>query len=390
MSRNEKKLNKATRVSKHKKCLSIASFHFLVVALCVAIIITTVIICSGNDCTLSSVDFLSNDFASLPANHPSVANKSFNNMPISPEKLETENINSHSISNNPNIYNKDNNDDNNEIAQKIQNTMTTSTESTLSENKPLSLSINNTWYPSDEWVQDCTQDLSVQNNNINGEWDIPFDIAIGDCIKFCRCYHRSLPDTALNKMFFKRSCPLERSDPNNSRSVGKYNVSIIDEIHEKQSHYPNFTVPEPEALVIHLRLGDIIETTESIVEDILKDGASPGYLSNNFPLAIKSIHELLDNIHTSNAETVHIVGGSHKKQFWRKSRVYAGCIHRAIQTAGYNVTMNLEGRHPDQDFYYMSHASQLVVSAGGFSNLMGQLVEHRGGKIIGRSFGVMW
>jgi hypothetical protein len=382
-------MNKVTRARKHKKWLTISSFPFLVVAVGVASIITTVIICSGNGDTSSSIDFLSYDFESFPTNHPSVANKSFTNVPISPEKLETENINSHSITINPNIYNKDNNDDNNELAQKIQNTMTTSAESTLSENKPLSLSINNTWYPSDEWVQDCTQDLSAQNNDTNGEWDT-FDIAIGDCIKTCMCYQKSLPNTTLNKMYFERSCPLERSDPNNPKSMFKYNISIIDDIHEIQSHYPNFTFPEPETLVIHLRLGDIIERTESTVEDIIKDGASPSHRSRKFPLAIKSIHELLDNIHTSNAETVHIVGGSHKKQFWRKSRVYAGCIHRAIQTAGYNVTMNLEGRHPDQDFYYVSHASQLVVSAGGFSNLMGQLVEHRGGKIIGRSFGVMW
>ena len=54
------------------------------------------------------------------------------------------------------------------------------------------------------------------------------------------------------------------------------------------------------------------------------------------------------------------------------------------------MTMRLEGTHPDVDFYYISHASQVVVSAGGYSNLMGKLAEHRGGKIVGRSFGVIW
>ena len=130
-------------------------------------------------------------------------------------------------------------------------------------------------------------------------------------------------------------------------------------------------IPEPEALVINLRLGDIVETSKSTAEQMLISGANPG----NFQKGLKSIHEVLDNIHSSKATIVHIVGGSHMKHFWKKSRVYAGCLHRAIQTAGHNVTMRLEGTHPDVDFYYISHAIQLVVSAGGYSNIMGKLLD---------------
>lgn len=242
------------------------------------------------------------------------------------------------------------------------------------------------WYPSEEWVHNCTQDLSSRTE-AEGEWDIPHDIALGDCIKFCRCYHGSLPNTTFNKLYHKRAChggPL-------SAGNGRFNLSIIDEVHAIQGKNPSlFMKPEPEALVIHLRLGDIVETSKSTVEQMLISGANPGYKPRNFQKGLKSIHEVLDNIHSSNATIVHIVGGSHKKHFWKKSRVYAGCLHRAIQTAGHNVTMRLEGTHPDVDFYYISHASQVVVSAGGYSNLMGKLAEHRGGRIVGRSFGVSW
>ena len=284
------------------------------------------------------------------------------------------------------------------ITTTTSTTATTTTAAAAADNPPLVLlrgggvqvaATNDTsgsWYPSEEWVHNCTQDLSSRTE-AEGEWDVPHSIALGDCIKFCKCYHRPLPNTSFNKLYHKRAChggPL-------SAGNGRFNLSIIDEVHAIQGKNPSlFMIPEPEALVIHLRLGDIVETSKSTVEQMLISGANPGKRPRKFQKGLKSIHEVLDNIHSSKATIVHIVGGSHKKHFWKKSRVYAGCLHRAIQTAGHNVTMRLEGTHPDVDFYYISHASQVVVSAGGYSNLMGKLAEHRGGRIVGRSFGVSW
>ena len=93
---------------------------------------------------------------------------------------------------------------------------------------------------------------------------------------------------------------------------------------------------------------------------------------------------------SSGAKKVYIVGDSHYKQHWRKSRVYAGCLHRSIQFTGYNTTMRLEGIPFYVDFFSVSHARQLVVSVAGYSNLMGKLVEYRGGRLVGRSFSVNW
>ncbi len=249
---------------------------------------------------------------------------------------------------------------------------------------------NNTqWHPSNDWIHNCVTDKFSESDDDTKEFIMPFKIALADCIKFCRCYHRSLPDTALNKMYYKRACPFKNVDPD-PKVPGNFNLSIIDEIHNIQSSYPNFTVPETNQVVIHLRLGDIVETSPSTVEKMLIDGADPGYPTKNFRNSIKSVYELLDNIHTSGARTVSIVGGSHRKEYWKKSRVYAQCVYRAIETAGYNVTMQIEGNHPDVDFYYASHAKLLIVSGGGYSNLMAMLAERRGGKVIGRKFGVAW
>ena len=38
--------------------------------------------------------------------------------------------------------------------------------------------------------------------------------------------------------------------------------------------------------------------------------------------------------------------------------------------------------HPDEDFYFMAHAKRFVMSAGGFSNVIGHMVEHLGGEVL--------
>lgn len=239
------------------------------------------------------------------------------------------------------------------------------------------------WIPSNKWLHDCAQDYSSRGG---GEWDIEErQAAIGDCIKFCACYHSRYANTTFNYMYaWGDGCPMKKGEDYWDK------LHIVDEIHKVQSKYPSFTTPDPDALVIHLRLGDIVEDAKRSVEEILVDGSDPGYKPAKFRKGIKSVRELLMNAYEANVTKVNIIGGSHKKEQWKKSRVYAGCVRHAIHTAGFNVTMHIEGTHPDNDFYFMSHAHQLVVSAGGYSGFVGILAERRGGSIIGRSFGASW
>ena len=108
--------------------------------------------------------------------------------------------------------------------------------------------------------------------------------------------------------------------------------------------------------------------------------------------AIKPLWEFLVNVYESGSKRVEIRGGSHMPDQYLRSRVYANCLHRALQKGlgGERVTMSIEGNHPDEDFFYISHAQKIVVSAGGYSNIMGRLVERRGGTVLGRSFGIHW
>ena len=72
----------------------------------------------------------------------------------------------------------------------------------------------------------------------------------------------------------------------------QFSLALIDEINEIQSYFPNFTKAEPDAIVIHLWLGDIIEMSTASVEQMLITGANPGHRPKKFHMGIKSIHEL--------------------------------------------------------------------------------------------------
>lgn len=169
-------------------------------------------------------------------------------------------------------------------------------------------------------------------------------------------------------------------------------LDSIDEIHELQSRKPGFTKPEPDAIVMHVRLGDIVERSGASPLQMLpvETGANAGHEAKNFKMALQSEAELLENIRTAGFDKVRIVGGSHMPQFYLKSRVYAGCIGKAIQAAGYDVTIQLEGVPAAQDFYYSTHAKYLVVSAGGYSNPVGVLDRHGNGTIVGINNGLYW
>lgn len=98
----------------------------------------------------------------------------------------------------------------------------------------------------------------------------------------------------------------------------------------------------------------------------------------------KRFDELLTDVRNSDLPlggTVELVGGNHNAPDPPpKSSVYAYCLRKAFDSAGYRATLHVDGS-PDSDFYCMSRARTLVTAPGGFSRLVGQLVLHRGGRL---------
>ena len=156
-----------------------------------------------------------------------------------------------------------------------------------------------------------------------------------------------------------------------------------------------FREPEPTSLVIHLRLGDMVDEAAADVQTMLIRGADPGGVAVKFyPNSTKSVPELLANAAMANVSTVHLVGGG----CWRrvrsenqddnciKSTIYARCVLRAFEHRGYSTTLSMDGENADEDFYFMTHAKHFIETSGGFSRLAANLVERQGGTVYGRRF----
>lgn len=256
----------------------------------------------------------------------------------------------------------------------------------------------NLWRPDDQWIKQCVQDLESTDLQ-------PFKVVwrryvLGDCIKQCRncytrkcvwhpekvkekgsgCYQKATRNDTFAAMYHFRACRA-------NKHIRDGNLTIVDEIlRQAEAKDPTLVRPPQDTLVLHLRLGDVIENSKSSVVDMLAKGGDPWH-TDTYKNAIKSISEYLADIEQSGLRDIVIRGGSHDPNYFRKSRVYAGCLFRAILQAGYtSATMNLEGNTPDHDFYYIGYAKFLSVSSGGFSRLMGTMAKRHGAEMVGREF----
>lgn len=164
----------------------------------------------------------------------------------------------------------------------------------------------------------------------------------------------------------------------------KSNLKTVRQILRLYDGEPGFDKPDPESLVVHLRLGDVIENSNSSSLQMLTHGGDPAH-NRNFRTAIKSIHELLGDAKRAGVRRIVVVGGSHLKMRTPESFDYSHCVYQAFKVAGYDTKLSLNG-HPDKDFYFMANAKIIVVSSGGYSRLVGKIVKRQGGQIIGRSF----
>lgn len=260
---------------------------------------------------------------------------------------------------------------------------TSASYKSLSAEELANIRPDRSWRPTNEWVNSCTAELA-QNKTLQrpfASWRNTY--GLGDCIKMCaRCMQGEIDskDQNLAKQYKRKACYLE-----NPNYVSGGNLTVVEHLLEDYGKRNNPPLPSPESLVLHLRVGDVIEKSKQSTEELLISGGDPWH-TDEFKSSIKSIHEYLENIAESESNQVVIIGGSYKSKDYARSRVYAGCLERAIREAGYHVSMDLDAPDADLDFYFMSHASKLVVSSGGYSNLIAKIMQRRGGKVIGRTF----
>ena len=111
--------------------------------------------------------------------------------------------------------------------------------------------------------------------------------------------------------------------------------------------------PDPSALVIHLRLGDVL---------------SPKYI-NDYVYDFNYYKDLLKRVKKNKKiKKVDIVTGLHKKVLVKKSNAYLKKIVKLFETS-YPVKVVLT-KNPDKDLYYMCNSKFFANAGGGFSRIV--------------------
>ena len=226
---------------------------------------------------------------------------------------------------------------------------------------------------------------------------------LGDCLRMCFCTDRVIRKYPHSFSAKFKALACEKGSVSSNRFRMQANGLKAPLPHEMQDQMlrifaevkgnAGFREPETNSLVVHLRLGDMVEKAHADVITMLLKGADPGTgASKRYPNSVKSVHELLAGAAMANVTTVHIVGGGCWRVMWHtrsdciKSSIYARCLGRAFEHQGYNTTLSIDDENADRDFYFMAHAKHFIETSGGFSKLIAQLVEKQGGIVYGRRF----
>jgi hypothetical protein len=164
--------------------------------------------------------------------------------------------------------------------------------------------------------------------------------------------------------------------------------------------------PSCDRLVVHLRLGDVIEKHPRSVADFLSgsyaideehlltmehDGmrvhGSDGATSEGYVKPLSYYVHVIDEYKRSDGcgAEVTIIGGTHRSIPMVKSLEYVSSIVSLFRQNGFvvnqRISMSPSVREADQDFIDMVNARYFVPSGGGFSQMAAQLACRRHARI---------
>ena len=247
--------------------------------------------------------------------------------------------------------------------------------STMTNNSSVQLPTSNHTRGTSHFLEQCARDVTKNATLQSHNWKplLP-GYRLGDCIKL-------LKHCGSKKQWGRDTLAVAYSKNTKNRNDRNLVMKLIDAMHNSSAN----TKPEPNALVIHLRLGDVIEKSRSSAQDMLLYGGTPKH-HKNFNNAIKPAHELLEAASHAKPDHVYLVAGAHSPLHPRcKSWPYANCVHRVFQYTGYNTSL-IMFKDPDQAFVFMQYAKKFVVGVGGYSRIIAFLVRLRGGVVFGRTF----
>ena len=139
-------------------------------------------------------------------------------------------------------------------------------------------------------------------------------------------------------------------------------------------------IPDINTIVIHLRIGDVIEDSKHSVTEML---SKQTYFNEySWSTYVSPLPYLFEKVKSCDLKNIIIVAASHKDIKLLKSNLYIKHIQKYFQDLGYNIQLRVGG-DPDEDFIFMSNAKYFIpATGGGFTKLLSEVVKNKGGKVL--------
>jgi len=168
---------------------------------------------------------------------------------------------------------------------------------------------------------------------------------------------------------------------------------------------PPRVLPDPGDVVVHLRMGDVLDNTmqPEEVEDVwnygvsivplqIRDGVGKhtlGWWNYTKSKCFYSIMLAQLPANTTMKRVVIIGSSIHNTRQGSKKKnslIFSGLVRSFFEGEGYNVKVRLNGL-PDDDMVWMSHASAFVCAGGRFSKLAHECASYFGGTTFKQNLG---
>lgn len=165
------------------------------------------------------------------------------------------------------------------------------------------------------------------------------------------------------------------------------NIEVLNEVCDIIKKRNNVKIPFPNELVIHLRLGDVIEnskysSTQHWENYLNSEGPGlPGYKYIKPKSFFINVIKKIKNKH-KNIDKIILIWGDHKNlKSLKKSNEYIKRINDLFNRHHYDVNVFFN-RDADEDFIYMSNAKYFVPTGGGFSKLISKMVQFNNNNVL--------
>ena len=148
------------------------------------------------------------------------------------------------------------------------------------------------------------------------------------------------------------------------------------------SEYDKDIKPEKDLLIVHLRVGEVLNHSKYSLEEYLtKEIKFEKNTPKNFVKPLYYYKNILIEHRKELPKKVQFVAGGCFCDDKNKSYKYIEAVKEIFDSEGFEVLENTYFNHPDKDFVYMSRSSHFIKSGGGFSELITKIIEKRKGKI---------